>query len=122
MKPKIELGREYKTRGGGKAVVYRDDGQKPFIFLGAYSKGNDWNTISWYDNGQVFLNGEHHADLILPRTVMVPVEVPEWAVYVRQQSLSWERRLEMTLTFTCDPEEYNAIPIDDWIASLGGEK
>jgi len=114
---KIELGREYKTRGGGKAVVYRDDGGLTGReLIGAVWWDGHWRHNSWTSDGRCSF-GRQAYDLILPRTVMVPVEVPEWANYVTDSGDGFGRRIEFW-----EDRNPTAAPIDDWIASLGGEK
>lgn len=116
MKPKIELGREYKTRGGSKAVVYRDDGRGSYPLLGAVEHADEWEMICWSRAGKYIEDHVHVHDLILPRTVMVPVDVPEWARFV----VAANDRSVHRITFSTDLIPH-AIRIEDWIAELEGD-
>lgn len=115
MKPKIELNKEYPTRGGGKAVVYRDDGHPRYPLIGAAQhNGIHWHPQEWSAEGWINPTGKHpnDDDILLPRTVLVPVTVPEWAKSVRILEYG-------QLAFSGDPADSVLwISIEDWIASL----
>lgn len=113
---KIELGREYRTRGGGWAVVYRDDGEPLFPMIGALLGQNAaaWVPASWNTSGNAARPFANIGDIIFPRTVMVPVEVPEWAKSVYQDS-------DGLLFSGSVMSDRCWQPIDDWIAELEGD-
>lgn len=118
MKPKIELGREYPTRGGGKAVVYRDDGVEGRPLIGALYEGTGWKAMQWNEKGKpIYGKADHQACIVFPRVVMVPVEIPELAVSVRDWcDINGDRHIEFF-----SRHNVGRTPIDAWIASLEGE-
>ncbi len=64
----IELGKEYPTRGGGKAIVYRNDGYGAYPLLGvSKDTGCDyWETREWTIDGRVLIiSVECPSDIIL---------------------------------------------------------
>lgn len=48
----MDLPQEYTTRGGNKAIVYRIDGNAPYILVGAYDCGLGWIACGWMGNGR----------------------------------------------------------------------
>lgn len=115
MKPKIEFTKEYPTRGGGTAVVHfiNKDGS----MIGRYRPKDEpkWFSMTWLSDGVCYRGRESLGDIILPRVVMVPVEVP-----VNAQSVYHKVDMadDVQIIFYPNAPGGIRISIDDWIAGL----
>jgi len=62
---KIEAGKEYRTRDGGKARVYATDGAAPRPIHGAtHNRCGHWSMTSWHEDGSSYRDRLWDVDII----------------------------------------------------------
>lgn len=131
----VEFNVEYPTREGGKAVIYRMSLSQEY-FIGAVlryvvvEETWDWRACMWNVEGIDPLAshtvlpvrggpGEWAILLTEPLKVLLPVEIPPGARYVKHKPGKW-----VTETKFYSVEDHmvakgqNAILVEDWLASL----
>jgi hypothetical protein len=61
----MEFPYECLTRGGGRAIIYTEAGEQPFVFVGAYWTGDGWVPAAWLSTGRRNENKFTALDLLL---------------------------------------------------------
>ena len=74
---KFEVGKEYKTRDGERAVIYAYHEGQDYPYHGATLDDDDgeWVVMCWAEGGLYFESGDQHPHDLMP-------EAKEWDVWV----------------------------------------